>query len=654
MSVFTLAIISSQHELDVTSSQAQLQETLEREADIALGLVNQVLGTWNGRLESLLLSSQDKLVGVLIRSIPDSVISTAVLVVCGEDWTTWYPERCLILPPAIPDTTTRIQRILREGEQLEFYHQDLSAALAYYLPQTEDQDPGIRIEARLRAARVRYKLGDTERALEMYRTLLVSKEQLASGLPAGLAARIRIGQILVELGRHAEAAPVLEASLRSLPEHASRLTWDAYHFVAESFQALARSIDADILENGTNAEEYLPEEMQSLYRQAGAVHWLWDRWRSSILTTSSSHPSMDSYGDPVAETLLLWRPSANRLALFSGDRRMLLNEMFHEAAGHADQANMDLSLEDESGQLIWGSPPTDRGFSQTRDPAQTGIPWRLCVGIRDPAEFYSHYAVQQRLLLVGLFSVIVLVCVAGFSLTRAIRHELFVARLKADFVANVSHELRTPLTAIRQMSEMLAEGRVQDEERSREYHLVLDRESTRLQQIVEELLDFRRLEKNAQEFDLRPIDLVDLVQNVVNLFQSQADSSYRNVILKINRPEVAINADRAALGRAVWNLLDNACKYGRSNRPIEVSVLASSDSAHVSVRDYGIGIPEKEQAKIFDSFVRGESARKESIRGTGLGLAIVRHIVHAHHGRVELFSQVGSGSEFRLILPLRR
>jgi signal transduction histidine kinase len=181
----------------------------------------------------------------------------------------------------------------------------------------------------------------------------------------------------------------------------------------------------------------------------------------------------------------------------------------------------------------------------------------------------------------------------------------------------------------------------------------MQRETDRLQRLVEGLLDFARMEAGALEFHRVPLVVGDLVREVVAQFREAlaADGWTVELADELTGP-VRVCADAEALSRALWNLLDNAAKYSPDHRTVWVTVRREDGAVAIAVRDRGLGIAPAERAAIFDKFVRGASAGRVGTKGTGIGLAMVRHIVRAHGGTVAVESEPGAGSTFTLRLPV--
>ena len=244
----------------------------------------------------------------------------------------------------------------------------------------------------------------------------------------------------------------------------------------------------------------------------------------------------------------------------------------------------------------------------------------------------------------------VLVLAGSALIARAVSRELAVARLKSDFVSAVSHDFRTPLATLRQLTENLSDGRVEDEDRRQAYYQAQVRATSRLSRLVERLLDFGRMEAGAMRYRPEPLDLGELVRSVVDEFEHVVADTGHRIELTVDREVPPVRADREALAQAVWNLLDNAIKYSPGRPAVWIEVAGEDGHAAVRVRDEGPGVPPEERKDLFREFTRGAAARAGGVKGTGIGLAMVDHIVRAHHGRIQLDSTPGQGSTFTMRL----
>ncbi len=231
------------------------------------------------------------------------------------------------------------------------------------------------------------------------------------------------------------------------------------------------------------------------------------------------------------------------------------------------------------------------------------------------------------------------------------------SRMKSDFIANVSHELKTPLSLIRMFGEMVATGRHKGEETAREYGGIITRESERLSHLIDNVLDFARLERGKASYDFAEGDLQPVLERALDVCRYRLEKERLKLRTRVERNLPPVRMDENAMTLVILNLVDNAVKYASDGGAVEVALDRSPGGVMVSVRDYGPGIPADEQVRIFERFYRAQSARDRNVRGSGIGLALVRHIAEAHGGYVSVESPVppvddsGPGAMFRVYLP---
>ncbi len=231
-----------------------------------------------------------------------------------------------------------------------------------------------------------------------------------------------------------------------------------------------------------------------------------------------------------------------------------------------------------------------------------------------------------------------------------VRREAKVSRLQSDFVSKVSHELRTPLTSIRLFTETLS-MRAEDEKTRNQCIASLEKETTRLQELIDRLLDWGRMESGRREYHRSNTDLRSIVQSATDAFDALRRKQEIDIEIALPPESTTVYADRGALSDALLNLLTNAAKYGGDPCKIHVECAESAKAVYVSVRDNGKGIPVTEHKRIFQKFYRMDDRLSREQEGSGLGLAIVKHVLRAHDGRVEVDSRPGVGTTFSLVLP---
>jgi signal transduction histidine kinase len=309
------------------------------------------------------------------------------------------------------------------------------------------------------------------------------------------------------------------------------------------------------------------------------------------------------------------------------------------------------SAADADRRTVFGPPDRAGRASVVRAAAETGLPWTLYVGSRAVAE-RATLAAGQKYLLFGISGMVLFLLLGAYFIARVIRREAETVRMQADFVSAVSHEFRSPLTSLRQLSEMLAEGRVVAE-RHQLYFDTLVKETARLQRLVEGLLHFGRMDAGARQYRFEELDAGGLVRRVVSELEPHAAALGRRIEATGAPQACMIEADPEAISVALRNLLDNALKYSPDQPAVWVEWEGRDSWIAIRVRDKGLGIPAAERNAIFRRFVRGSAAKAANAKGSGLGLAMVRHIVAAHGGQVVVASEPGEGSEFTMLLPAR-
>jgi two-component system, OmpR family, phosphate regulon sensor histidine kinase PhoR len=257
-----------------------------------------------------------------------------------------------------------------------------------------------------------------------------------------------------------------------------------------------------------------------------------------------------------------------------------------------------------------------------------------------------------------VFGILILALVAttviGTAATLAVLYrEARLAKLQSDFVNKVSHDLRTPLTSIRMFVETLQMGRLrEDPAREREALEIITDEVGRLSGLINRLLDWARMESGKRSYDFAPCEVGALLDEALSAMEPQLLHHPAQIVRDVPAELPCVRADRAALGDALLNLLQNAYKYTGPDKRIEVSARSVGETVLLTVSDNGPGIAGAEQKRIFDKFYRAKDPLDRTIEGSGLGLSMVKHIVKAHGGRVTVASQPGHGAAFTMALPV--
>ncbi len=518
----------------------------------------------------------------------------AVLLRRGTGRFLYLPE-----PPVPPEAANEP---FADADRAEFQAGDPAQALALCLPLAKSTQDTVRAGALLRIARLHRKLGSLDDALEAWRLLVAIDTVAIAGEPAGLMARRARCRALEQAGRRRELEQEARQLLRELQATRWPLRQDAYLDAVEQGRRWA------------GVDLAAPPEME---KQAEALQILWGRRRA------------EEGGLCASGFTLIWH----------GDEALLAGPRFlarYWETPHGVQLTCEGKLP---------------AAGLTRQPALTGLPWSITAPL--DAGPLPEFSTRRTVLMAALTAMLILIAAVAYFAWRAITRELGISRLQSDFVAAVSHEFRTPLTTLRQFGEMLAEEPDLPAETRLSYYKAQARATDRLSRLVETLLDFGRMEAGRRPYQLEPVDAAALTREVTAEFTNEPMA--RGFLIECLTPgrPLLVDADREALGRAIWNLLHNAVKYSGNHREVRIEVAAIPSGVCIRVVDHGLGIPLPEQARLFEKFVRGESVRRLGIPGTGIGLAMVRHIAEAHGGHVEVESTVGEGSTFSLVLPGR-
>ncbi len=580
------------------TGERQLRDQLDRDADVLIhGFADRL-----ERLQSIV--NDDLQPEKSLRGFPND--ASWVYVERRSDKLQVYPPNSLPYELGASYEMVQTDPDLSRIERLESQESPELVIAAYrdLLPKAR---PAMTPEIQHRLARLLNKVGRASEAVRLWRRVESSGGRIGS-LPADLVAGFELTAI-------DEGAA--KAFLRNLTEGRWRLEKARYlYYSAEIHKRVGENNEADIRLRLAEAVEAALSSSSRVFRSEGEVYTAF-RSETPFAVLIASSKFLETHVWP---------------------------QVFSTA--NSDVRIVHISA---NGDVLYSVPRDGAGPASARTFNAAGLSWNIAVEPKDAAGFYAAMNRRTNFYL-GMLSLVVLSLLSGgYFIARTVRRELEVARMKSEFVSTVSHEFRSPLTGIRQLGEMLARDRITDESKRHQYYELIVRESERLARLVENILDFSRMDAGGKQYQFEPLDTAAWLRSVAEDFQVEASRSGHLLQAEIPKDLPAISGDREALSTALRNLLDNACKYSPTSKDVWLDAEAANGGVRVRVRDHGIGIPAREQRQIFEKFYRGGALAGE-VKGAGLGLSLVQHIVSAHEGEVHVESREGEGSTFSLCL----
>ena len=489
------------------------------------------------------------------------------------------------------------------GEIQEFQSKDFNgAAAAYRLALAEARQPEEDCELRLNLGRVLVKAGMLEAALETYRHILrvCSQAMDDSGMPFALYAADRLIALKLDvpLAEDYLIRQIHATRLRQLPQ-----TYMIRALLESTGSSAANRALVEVTEQIADLQQFLTlaKEFQRVQPLA-EKKWLAygeEPWLLKLTPADPFPPLLFAVSSRKVA------PPGTRLMSAKTARSYTLSEGF---------AELEIELD------------PNRSFPGNRAPAP------LIAG--------------------GIGLILLLTILSGYLFLHGVNRDLHIAEMRSHFVASVSHELKTPLTAIRMFAETLALGRTRDEKARSEYLETIVDESERLARLVDNVLDFSKIEQGKKIYRMRPTALADVVRSAARAMRYPLSQQGFDLNVSVDERLPRLSADADALEQAILNLLSNAMKYSKASRQIDLSCSTCNGDAVIAVTDHGIGIATGDQARIFEKFYRVRSQDTDLIAGTGLGLTLVKHIAHSHGGSVDVQSVPGRGSTFSIRIPV--
>lgn len=390
----------------------------------------------------------------------------------------------------------------------------------------------------------------------------------------------------------------------------------------EHFRALLRYVFMPEM----TREDRISDELRHLHRSVDGVNYLISFWQKESLGRRY--------------WVVAWH-----------DVGAIIRYVFPELYPSADKTSR-INVVDEQGHIVYGEVLNSMGPILGRQFGTTLYKWRLNVTMTTASGLAAAVA-RRRVLEMVLVGLSGLVVIAGsIVILVAAARERKLSNLKSDFVANVSHELKTPLSLVRMFGELLQTGRVDSEEKKRQYLQIIVSESERLASLIENVLDFAKVERGKAAYDFSNANVVDVVTRAVEACRVRAEREGVELEFSTAITSIQLEIDERAIEIAVINLVDNAVKYAAGGKRVLVELRIQGSHVQIRVTDWGPGIAEDEKRRVFERFVRGRSTRNQRVRGSGIGLALVKHIAEAHGGDAWVEDADERGARF--VVSLRK
>ncbi len=559
---------------------------------------------------------------------------------------------------------TPAEQTLERAWKLEFIQNEYSKAIDLYRSalggNNTIQDQG---EFNNAIARLQKKLGRPKEAIKTYNSLLnnYSDVFIQGDIPLGMIALLESGLLYLEMKDTIQCLETFNSLLNQIMD--SR--WSINHSTFYNTISKIKETNSLLEDAGAEVESLLKdskmllENIRVLEQKSAYLLTLTNKtWsiqseQSSIADNSSNRYLFNNNGNSYFVFLSMLEEHGQWGLIYN--QEYFLHNIIHTTIRKiADESIFNWELADNYGSIMLNSENISSNAIPVKVMLSPSLPSWTLLFYPKSEEFLSSFIQTRGGIFFYIFLLIVIILACGLFFTLyTVNNELRLTRMKSNFITTVSHEFKSPLTLIRQMAEMLDEGRVPDENRQKKYYSSILQESERLSHLIDNILDFSKMEAGQKIFNFEEGNLAMVVEETVRSFQHQlTDKGFQ---LKLNLHEVIPDSifDKEAIRQVLQNLIDNACKYSDDSKIIEVKVSKVDSGISISVKDFGIGIKKDEQDKIFSRFYRAGDELTQKVKGSGIGLIIVKQIVEAHKGAIKLKSELGKGSDFQLILPLK-
>ena len=565
----------------------------------------------------------------------------------------YLPSELLIIDPE-----KSIQSVnLKEGQRLEFAENRFSDALKFYqdkiLKTTTSEE---KIQALVASARLYNKMNQPERAKGIYHELRKNYcgSLLNGQIPVGLVASLEILKIIKGEGGNDETRNNSSQCLELLLHPPCEYNEDQFNMFYKSFKEIIPENDP-VIDSLFQQLDDQRARTDYLIRILIEPELAFSNVNDHLIDSKNEICSKSVNSTDLTAVFISWNKNNDTQTGLVIDFPAYLKSLSEKLINKLNpDSSINIKIKDDDGKLIF-SKVLKKETSYLSFPFPENLPkWELLLSENKPGFMATLFRTGSGIYLF-VFILIALFMILGFAfIMYTLNVELRLNKLKSEFISNVSHELKSPLTSIRMMTEMLHHNRVQTEERKSAYYSAMLEESEHLSHLIDNILDFSRMDDDRKKYDFAKLDLNELILKFLESTKDRlAESDFE---IRYNRTDRVplIPADKDAILQVIYNLVDNAIKFSGKSRQIGITLISKDNELQLCVEDYGIGIPVKDQEKIFDRFYRGTEPQRLGIKGSGIGLTIVKKITEAHKGHLTLESRPGLGSTFCVHLPINK
>jgi signal transduction histidine kinase/tetratricopeptide (TPR) repeat protein len=568
-------------------------------------------------------------------------------------------------------TDSQFSQTLQTAETLEFAQRDYSRALEGYSRclsvATSEHQKALVLEAMGRCFLV---LESYDKAYKTYSELSTDYSRLLNkaGHPYGLTANMQLFEIGRYLDNKDKALGILLRLYENLQNGEYHITLSAYEFFVNEIQTI---LDAE-LEKGEFQE--MLESFKNLKSKGSSyletllyVNFL----KREVIPKMTERRSLNRLQEdtPIGRFLTsenenyclvsfsIFPDFQDKKTFFGGicwDLGSFKTEIFPMVLREVEKnTKLQLRIIDDKGQnVLTGKEESAFEEALSLSFRQFPLPWSLVV--TQPALDDVLRATRRDNVFYGVLLgfVVVLMLFGAILIARDISRETETTRLKTEFVHHVSHELKTPLTLIRLYGETLQRKKDLSRAEQKEAYEIITKESERLSHLINNVLDFSRIEMGKKEFDFKKGNLAGVIRDTLESYRYHLEKKGFLIQEYIADGLPEMTFDTEAIASVLINLLSNAIKFSPTTKEVSIKLFKEDNHAILQVIDKGIGISSKEISRVFEKFYRSKDVKAADAKGSGLGLTLVKHITEAHGGKIEVHSEPGQGSTFTIILPI--